>query len=146
MSRYRPGDIIEIATEKGFAYVHLTHEHDSYPPVVRLLRGLHAARPADLAGFAANNARLTAMIPIGPALDRLGLPHVLAGRREPNPADRFPIFRVPIRDRHGSIVYWWLWDGEGLRPVAELEPGQEELPLRDVMTAARLHRELLSGD
>ena len=46
MSRYQPGDIVEIRLEQGLAYAQLTHEHDSYPPVVRLFRGLSDSRPA----------------------------------------------------------------------------------------------------
>ena len=73
MSRYQPGDIVEIRLEQGLAYAQLTHEHESYPPVVRLFRGLSDSRPSDLEAHVAQAPRLTAMIPLEQALDRLGL-------------------------------------------------------------------------
>ena len=63
MSRYQPGDIVEIRLEQGLAYAQLTHEHESYPPVVRLFRGLSDSRPSDLEAHVAQAPRLTAMIP-----------------------------------------------------------------------------------
>ncbi|MWD28708.1 hypothetical protein E0K89_014580 [Aquicoccus sp. SCR17] len=146
MTQYRPGDIIEITTDKGLAYVHLTHDHESYPPVIRLLKGLHAERPADLARFASEAARTTAMIPIETALERLGLAHEKAGYLElPQMERSFPTFRMPVRDKQGEIVYWWFWDGQGLSYASELDETQKDLPLRDVMSSGRFLEELLSG-
>jgi hypothetical protein len=145
MTRYHPGDIIEIHTDKGLAYVHLTHEHDSYPPVVRVMKGVHVGRPADIAAHVARAPRLTAMIPLEQALDRLGLAHEKVGTVElPEGERKFPTFRMPIRDKQGEIVYWWFWDGKGLSYSVELDAIQETLPLREVMSAARLLRELMT--
>ena len=80
MSRYQPGDIVEIRLEQGLAYAQLTHEHESYPPVVRLFRGLSDSRPSDLEAHVAQAPRLTAMIPLEQALDRLGLAKLTGGR------------------------------------------------------------------
>jgi len=143
MSLYQPGDIVEIRLEQGLAYAQLTHEHDSYPPVVRLFRGLQASRPADLAAYIGKAARLTAMIPLAQALDRLGLAHEKAGHVAlPEGEREFPTFRMPIRDKQGEIVYWWFWDGKGLSYSVELDAVQDSLPLREVMSSARLLQEL----
>ena len=143
MTRYPPGDIIEIRTDSGFVYVHLTHGHDSYPPVVRVLKGVQAQRPADLAAYAASAPRVTAMIPLEQALDRLGLAHQKVGEVAlPEGELHFPTFRMPIRDKQGDIVYWWFWDGHGLSYSTELDATQETLPMREVMSSARLLREL----
>ena len=48
MTDFTPGDVVEITTNKGKAYVQVTHIHSSYPPVVRALGGLHDSRPGDL--------------------------------------------------------------------------------------------------
>lgn len=144
MTRYQPGDIIEIRTEHGLAYVHLTHHHDSYPPVVRVLKDVRSCRPVDLPAYAAETPHVIAMIPLKQALDRLGLPHEKAGYVElPQPERRFPTFRIAIRDKNGEIVYWWFWDGQGLSYSTELDAIQKTLPLREVMSSTRLLHELL---
>lgn len=146
MTQYRPGDIIEIRTDKGLAHVHLTHDHESYPPVIRLLEGLHQTRPADLERHAAENVRMTAMIPIETALARLGLGHEKAGHLElPQAERRFPTFRTPIRDKRGEVIYWWFWDGQGLSYATELDEEQKTMPLRDVMSSDQFLQELLSA-
>lgn len=144
MTRYHPGDIIEVRTDRGLAYVHLTHVHHSYPPVVRVLRGVQPERPADLPGHVAAAPQLTAMIPLEQALDRLGLANQKAGEAQlPQAEQRFPTFRMPIRDKQGEIVYWWFWDGQGLSYSTELDESQETMPLREVMSSSRLLRALL---
>lgn len=146
MNRYHPGDIIEIRTEQGLAYVHLTHEHSSYPPVVRVLKGAHRERPANLTAHVARAPRMTAMIPLEQALDRLGLAHEkVATVALPEAEQPFPTFRMPIRDKQGEIVYWWFWDGKGLSYSVELDADQEAMPLREVMSAARLLQELMTA-
>ena len=35
MEEYAPGDIVEVETTKGLAYVQLTHTHPSYPQAFR---------------------------------------------------------------------------------------------------------------
>ena len=143
MTRYRPGDVIEIKLEAGLAYVHLTHEHDSYPPVVRVIRGVLGQRPDDLTKHLAQAPYLTAMIPLEQALDRLGLPHAKVSSVALPDAERtFPTFRMPIRDKQGAIVYWWFWDGQGLSYSVDLDAIQNSLPLREVMSSARLLQEL----
>lgn len=146
MNSYRPGDIVEIITEKGLAYVHLTHEHDSYPPVIRLLRGIHAERPDDIADCAARTPFKIVMIPLVSALNRLGLAHRKVGERQLQADERpFPTFRMPIRDKQGEIVYWWFWDGRGLTYSSELEEKMNSLPMREVISANAFLQELLSG-
>jgi hypothetical protein len=41
---------------------------------------------------------------------------------------------MPIRDKQGGIAYWWLWDGEGLSYVTELDEKTSDLPMREVMS------------
>ena len=73
MREFSPGDVVEIRTPNGLAYVQVTHRHPSYPEVVRALSGLHEGRPDDPGALAAKPASFTAMIPLKGALDRLQL-------------------------------------------------------------------------
>jgi len=145
MTNYRSGDIVEIKTNRGLAYVHLTHYHSSYPPVVRVLKGAHRTRPNNLEKMIEGNVRSIAMIPLDSALEKLGLAHEKAGHLAlPQEERNFPTFRMPIRDKQGEIVYWWFWDGRGLTYAIELDERQKTLPLREVMSSTRFLDELLS--
>lgn len=146
MNSYHPGDIVEITTDKGLVYVHLTHEHPSYPPVVRLLKGVHAMRPEDIANFAKANVVHITMIPLVTALNRIGVAHRKAGELPLTGVEcDFPTFRMPIRDKQGNIVYWWFWDGRSLSYSSELDENQDSLPMREVMSASDMVEKLLAS-
>lgn len=136
--RLAPGDIVEVTTPKGLAYVQVTHLHPAYPEVVRALPGLFDACP-DLDALAREPARFVAMVPLEGAIGngRDGLRK--AGSAPVPEADReFPIFRMAIPDRKGGTAYWWFWDGEGLRYDMEPGPEAETMPLREVLGIAKL--------
>lgn len=137
MTDLRPGDLVEIDLGDRKAYAQITHDHASYPPVVRVIDGLHDARPADLDALAAGKTRFIAMIPLATAMARAGAAVTNLGPH-PIPEEHrdFPTFRMPIRDKKGEIVYWWFWDGRGLTYDVELSKTQSALPMREVMTGA----------
>jgi hypothetical protein len=86
----------------------------------------------------AGETQFIAMIPLGTALKRAGASFEIVGNFEVPAAHRdFPTFRMPIRDKKGEIIYWWLWDGRGLSYDVELTEAQDALPLREVMTGKR---------
>ncbi len=147
MTDFTPGDVVEIQTGKGLAYAQITHNHGSYPPVVRALGGLFDTRPADLAALVAGDSLFVAMIPLGSAMERVGRScAVVANIEVPDAQKAFPTFRMPIRDKKGEIVYWWFWDGRGLSYDVELDAQQESLPMREVMTGARFIERLETQD
>ena len=147
MTDFTPGDVVEIATNKGKAYVQVTHIHSSYPPVVRALGGLHDSRPGDLDALVAGPTRFVGMIPLASALRKLGHDSEVVGHVDvPEDQKPFPTFRMPIRDKKGEIVYWWFWDGRGLSYDVELTEEQKALPLREVMSGERFLELLVSHE
>ena len=133
MMKLFPGDVVEITTEGGLAYVQVTHNHVSYPEVVRALPGLHGARP-ELAELANAPTVFSAMFPLGGALEQGRISGQKVGNYAiPDPDKAFPTFRMPVRDKQGNVIYWWLWDGEGLRFETGTEPANDKLPAREVM-------------
>lgn len=129
-----PGDIVEIETPGGLAYAQVTHNHASYPEVVRVLSGLHDSRPSDLETLARSMSHFTAMLPLGAAIERKRVSGTRIGAAAiPEEHEAFPIFRMPIHDKQGRVAYWWLWDGEGLRYETELDADTTDLPIREVM-------------
>ncbi|MCY0096916.1 hypothetical protein [Hoeflea ulvae] len=141
--KYSPGDIVEIETGKGLAYVQVTHNHSSYPEVVRALRGTHASRPDDLQALARSQTDFSAMIALASAVEAGRITGSRIGSAAiPEEDAKFPTFRMPIRDKQGGIAYWWLWDGQGLSYETELTPEAEQFPMREVMAAETLLRRL----
>src|SRR5208283_2406283 len=51
MRRVRVGDILELRTPRGFAYLQYVGRH-AYGDVIRVLKGFHQQRPADPAALA----------------------------------------------------------------------------------------------
>lgn len=138
MTEFEPGDLVEIETPKGLAYVLVTHDHPSYPTVVRALAGRHDTRPDDPAALARGPAAFTVMIPLAGALRKLGLEHRRVATLDISKIARnFPTFRMPIRDKQGQIVYWWLWDGRGLTYETDPTARTDALPLREITSANR---------
>ena len=133
--RLNPGDIVEIETDGGLAHVQVTHNHGSYPEVVRVLKGLRDSRPADLEKLAQSASVFTAMLPLGAAIEKGRVDGARIGTAAiPEEHKAFPTFRMPIRNRRGEVSYWWLWDGEGLRYETELDEKAADLPMREVMS------------
>lgn len=145
MEDYAPGDIVEIETPKGLAYVQLTHTHPSYPPVVKFLKGGYKKRPDNVLSLSNKGEETVAMVPLSGVLRKLKLRHSKVGATEiPQGQRKFPTFRTPIRDKKGQIIYWWFWDGQGLTYSSELDEVQETLPLREVMSSDRFLERLVA--
>lgn len=139
MTDFAPGDIVEIETTKGLAYLQVTHRHSSYPEVVRMLPGLRVSRPDNFSDLAGQASVFTAMVPLGGTIDQ----NRIVGRKvatAPIPAadQAFPTFKMAIRDKQGAIAYWWFWDGDSLRYDEAPGPEVETMSQREVMTAGSL--------
>ena len=144
--RFGAGDVVEVATEGGLAYLQVTHLHPAYPEVVRVLAGLHETRPDDLNLLVNLPTRFHAITPLAAGISGGQLTGELVGRIAVPDSDReFPQFRTPIRDRSGEIVYWWLWDGETLSHVNAGDASAAELPIREVVGFDALLRRLGEG-
>lgn len=117
MSDVQPGDLLQIDTESGPKLVQITHVTTPYPPVLRALKGDTAEADTAfiaMADLQADDPRVTP----------------LANAAIPPEARAFPTFRLAVRDRTGQPVYWWYWNGEGLRLAPD--PADMSLPLRQI--------------
>jgi hypothetical protein len=133
--KLNPGDIVEIETPGGNAYVQVTHNHASYPETVRVLAGRHQKRPEDFDVLVRSKSDFVAMLTLAGAMKNKRMKAEKVGSAAVPPEHKaFPTFRMPIRDKQGGIAYWWLWDGEGLSYVTELDEKTSDLPMREVMS------------
>jgi hypothetical protein len=130
VNRTRPkiGDVVEIATSRGFGYAHFTQKHEApprYGALLRVLPGLFAERPGDFAGLVLQVPRFMTFFPLSAACSR-GLVRIVANEPVPERSKAFPIFRNSHRDRTGKrIPPWFLWDGTREWKVGTLS--QEQL-------------------
>lgn len=133
-----PGEIVEFQTEAGLRYVQVTHRHPFYPEVVRAIKGFYTKRP-ELAELGNSATAFSALCPISDILGSGNIDASAIGYAPlPEHATVFPIFRTPIRDRNGDVVYWWFWDGEGLRFDANPGPDTHNWPRREVIGSREL--------
>jgi hypothetical protein len=142
------GDLIEINTNKGFAYALYTHRHDKPPRFGALLRvfdELHSSRPRDINDVASGLVRLTLFFPLQAAVDR-GLVEVIGNVSVPESLQAFPTFRSGmVNPQTKKVESWWLWNGEREWPVGALTPEQRMLPIRGVWNDAILVQRIEEG-
>ena len=124
--RKKIGDIIEIPTSKGLAYVQYTHQHTS-PPVmgslIRVLKGFYKTRPSkeELAILVNKPHRFQTFCSVYYGVN-IGDWERVGNFSVPDFAQKFPVFKnchhtpeIPPEDRN-----WSLWDGEKSWRVGKL--------------------------
>jgi hypothetical protein len=138
--RPAPGDIIAIDTGVGTAHVQITHMREPYPDVLR------AIRPAPAVGtgpeeIAKGKTAFVAMVELARALADPSVETRIIGTATIPLADRaFPLFRLPVRNKAGDVVYWWTWNGEELALAPDAE--KSDLPIREVLPLDNLRKRL----
>jgi hypothetical protein len=110
--RTRPqiGDVIEVETPTGLAYVQYTHEHRERPrwgSLLRVLPGVYERQP-DLAKLVSEEERFSVFFPLHAAL-RGGIFSIVANEPVPPAKQQFPIFRM--RQEGFADGPWYYWDG-----------------------------------
>ena len=120
------GDVIEILTSKGLAYVQYTHYHKD-PPVygslIRVLQGFYEERPSKerLAKMVKMSHRFQTFCPVHYGVN-IGDWERVGNFPVPEFAQNFPIFKgtnsLPNDDPEEAI--WWLWDGKKSWKVGKL--------------------------
>lgn len=112
--RPRIGDLIEVETSKGLAYLQYTHHTDDAfnQYLLRAIEGLYASRPDDLDALAGKLHIFQTFTALGSALQGRMM-RIVHNAPVPAFAARFPLFKAEgAIDRDGRVLNWWLWDGK----------------------------------
>ena len=147
------GDVIEIPTSKGLAYVQYTHEHKTPPmcrgSLIRVLQGFYEARLSDeeLAEIVKKPHRFQTFCSVHYEVN-LGLWERVGNFPVPDFAQKFPIFKgsnnMPKTDPKKKI--WWLWDGEKEWRVGKLSlEEQKKYPLDKIADGVALVSNIETG-
>lgn len=126
------GDVIEITTPQGFAYAQFTHDIPLHEQLLRILPGLYASRPTDLAALVQQPERYVTFFWLRPALQKSRAVVTIVGPF-PIPARNraMPLFRTPALEPRelGPPPYWTLWDEQRRWRVDRLTEAQRDLPV-----------------
>src|SRR5580692_11260735 len=105
------GDILEIPTKKGLAYVQFSHYHEPPPhfgAIIRVLPGFFQERPRQFQAIADQKELYCTLFPVQAAVNREIFP--IVGHAElPLTAKGFPLFRSGnMNPNTGKVEQWWL--------------------------------------
>lgn len=107
--RARIGDVIEIPTNKGFAYALYTHNVPNWGQLLKVLLGFHQEKPISFASLVEKESMFITFFPLQAALKKK-IFQIVSSAEIPPKHLKFPIFKNSISN--GASNDWWLWDGE----------------------------------
>ncbi len=138
------GDIFEIDTPKGKAYLHYIHKDSVTGELIRVLQGLYPERPANFDKLAASEERYIVSFPLSAA----------AKKKIVKSVSYYPVskFRKPklMRTEHnirGEFLGWHLVDTETWHRqlIKTLSPEQKKLSPWGVWNDTLLIERLTNG-
>lgn len=120
------GDILEVKTSKGFAYIQYTHEDPVYGEIVRVLEGIFkdAQHPDQLCILAQNPHVFVAIIPLA-AVVKKKIFQVVARCDVPAFASQYPTFRTA----KGAYKRYVLYDGNKKWRKEDLSSEEKAFPV-----------------
>lgn len=130
--RARPGDILELNTPRGLAYVHYTAKDPEYGDAIRVLPGFFTTRPSDFTALATSPDAYFTFYPAALAVSQ-GLVEVVAHQPVP-PEQGLPTVyrRAGARSREGRVLAWLICEGTKETLVRELSDEQRHLPIASI--------------
>ena len=143
--RLRVGDVVEVSTPRGLAYVQQTHHERVHGSLWRVLPGLFAVRPAEVASLVAGPDLYFVFVPLT-SISKSPRTRFVGHFDVPAHAQPFPLFKAPFYlDAEGHRKKWWLWDGKREWPIPELGEEESKLPTRQVVTIEQFIDDLARG-
>lgn len=145
MSRPKIGDIVEIKTQRGFAYALYTHQHERYGSLLRVFGQIYAERPISFEPLLAEPPQFDTFYPLLGAVKK-GNVSVAAHVGIPEHLWRFPVFRAEGGiSSDGTVQNWWLWDGKNEWRVGDLSAEEKKYPVRGTVNHSLLMEWIESG-
>jgi hypothetical protein len=122
----RPGDILEVNTPRGLAYVQYAGKHPKYGTAIRVLPGFFAVRPKDWTALIAQEGYFT-FYPVGVAVSQ-GAVAIAANQPVP-PGRELPtrFRRAGWRTPEGRVTTWLICEGAQERLRTELSGEERRL-------------------
>ena len=144
MSKIKIGDIFEINTSKGKAYLHYIFKDEVIGELIRVLPGLYSERPASLDNLAKSKEKFMIFFPLSAANKRKIVENVGY-----YPADNFerPKYMRYDHNVRGTFLGWHIVDTNTWHRqlVKSLTPEQKQLSPWDVWNDTLLIERLVSN-
>jgi Regulator of ribonuclease activity B len=140
--RARLGDVLEVSTPRGLAYIHYTYFTDEpYREVIRILPGFFTTRPADFSDLVNDPKAFFVFYPARVAVSQ-GVVEIVA-HHPVRPEQAFPAAyrREGASNREGRVLAWFICEGTKETMVRELTEEQLYLPVASIF----LHDSLVSA-
>jgi hypothetical protein len=144
MGKIKVGDIFEINTPKGKAYLHYIYKDKTLGDLIRVLPGLYSERPAGFDNLAASREEYMIFFPLSVANKRKIVEH--AGYY---PADGFskPKYMRTEHNVRGEFLGWHIIDTDSWQRqlVKKLTPEQKNLSPWGIWNDTLLIENLVAG-
>lgn len=144
MAKVTIGDIYEINTPEGKAYLHYVYGDKSVGELIRVLPGLYSQRPDDLDKLAASEERFMVYFPLLAALKKKIIEYVdhynLEGFTKPN-------YMRSTHKVRGEFLGWYIIDTNTWHRqlVKDLTPEQKRLSPWGIWNDTLLIERLVQG-
>jgi hypothetical protein len=142
------GDVLEVRTSRGLAYVQYTHYQKPLGALIRVLPGFHQSRPTDWAQLAKTKELYFVFCPIETLVDR-GLLLVASNEPVPDSAAHFPAMRhrgfVRPVAKGGGVSHWTIVEDQKEYRVEKLTPAQARLSIASSWNLGMLVERLKEG-
>jgi hypothetical protein len=141
----RLGDVHEINTPNGLAYLQYIGKDAQFGALIRILPGIFSARPQNFMHLVRQKESFITFFPLGAAAAR-GIVTWVAYEHIPESAT-FALFRAAgNRDpKTGKVLDWWLCDDHKSWPIGELRPEYRHLPIQEIVNDTLLIERIVNG-
>jgi hypothetical protein len=139
------GDVFEIATPKGFAYLQYTLKDSEFGHLIRVLPGFFPKRPDKINEVVEEAELFYVFFPVDAAVKK-GILEKVGKEEIPTSAKKQPKMRRPgLRNREGKALAWFILDDGKEFRVDKLTEDQQKLSLAVIWNDTMLVKRLCDG-
>ena len=141
----RLGNVYELKTGRGLAYLQHTYEHPEYGSLIRVLPGLHESRPRDLSEVTKAKELYFVFFPVKAAA-RMRIVERVETCGIPQGSEKPAVMRRPgARAQDGRVKTWFINNGKSETLVTHLNEDQRDLSImaiwNDTLLISRIESE-----
>ena len=147
-SRIKLGDIVEVKTSIGYAYLQYTHKHPEDGALVRVFKGVYKNKLKDFQTLRDKEIQFVTFFPLQRAVN-LEIVQVVGNIKVREDLKEFPLFKSMLGHdvKTNKALSWNLWDGEKI--IGKIKPPltqeQKKLPVSGIINDTLLIERIESG-
>jgi hypothetical protein len=140
------GDVFEIRTPIGRAYLQYVKWHEELGHLVRVLCPVFELRPERFTDIVTLPERFVTFFPLAAAQSR-GIVERVATEPVPTHFSEWPTLRSPgkVDPKRRVVESWWLWDGQRSISVDRLTQQQTAFSIKEIINDTALIQRIVTG-